>query len=436
MSVGAGYALLQVGKVTTPTIPNQTFKISPEGDSITIGLGGVPAWPFVALASMPGANASIPGTNSPSSTPFTGGGSAVMNDIATSGISVLTIVQNYSTRAGASFDAAKNINILSLMIGTNTSGATDTTAAQKYGLIRSYLRLAEATGYQRKIIGTIPARDDDGGVNWTNFIVPLNSLIRTYFNSDLRCDGLADFGNDPRFGSPAAADNLTYYTSDKLHPNIVGEAAMGSIAFPALLAALQGPGAQTVTTTFSPFDTQNLQVVLSNGNRTVTTPVGPVGQAVMGFPAKKSGKWYWQIANGPNNDVGIVNETYTFGGSYLDNTVNSLVAINNGNIFYNATIVATVAAMAAGDVTEVCMDNTAQLIWFGPNHAGVRAPWNGNGSANPATGVGGISISGLGTGYIHPAIGIYQPGDSSTCNFAASQFQNGGTPPAGFSTFG
>ncbi len=412
-----------------------------EGDSITVGLGGQPSYPFVALSSMPGASVTITNPNIAANSPVTGLSTVFLTDIATSGISALTIDTNYSTRAGTSFDASKGLNVLSLMIGTNSSGGSDTTALQKYGLIRDYLRKSETTGYQRKIIGTITARDDDEGTFWNSTLVPLNTFIRTYYNSDLRCDALMDFGADARFSPNTAADNLTYYISDKLHPNITGEAAMGTLSEPPILSAMLSPGGKTTVATLSPFDIYGVNITLSNGNRTVTAPSGAGGFIAGGLPAKKSGKWYWQISidnDGSTFDqVGMINETYVGGNGNLGTNVNSIAYLgSSGAILINNVTLATAATFTTGDVIEIAEDAGNKLIWFRRNRSGVAQSWNGNGSANPATGIGGISLLTLGTGYLHPAISIFQSGDQMTTNFATSQFQNSAMPTSGYSAFG
>lgn len=405
-----------------------------EGDSITLGLGGTPAWPFVALSSMPGAS---PGTggNTPTDSPVTGIGQVHLVDIATSGISLTTIDANYSTRVGANFVAGKT-NVLAIMAGTNGTE----TVNQLYTLLRDIVRRAHATGFSRVVVGTTIARDDDGGTKWTTTLQPFNALIRTYWNNDLDVDGYIDFGADAKFSTPAAADNLTYYISDKLHPNVAGEAAMGAIAEPVVLAALQGPGTRvTAAATWSPFDISG-SLVLSNSNRTVAWPGAGFTQAkVRGLIGKSSGKWYWeavadtaqfdtfgmmnQAQDATNNALGLNNSPNALGWGY-DGSGNNL-------LLYNSTTLATISTIADGDIIQHAVDIDAALYWTRKS----TGNWNGNGSANPATGIGGVSISAMKAAsspqlMLYPAGYIRSFGSQMTSKFALAQMS--GPVPSGF----
>ncbi len=366
-------------------------------------------------------------------------------NIGTSGISTLTMNTNYATRAGAGFSSTSVLNVLTYMAGTNTSGGSDTTALQKYSLIRSYLRKAQTTGYNRIVVGTLLARNDDGGTFTNGIGATLNTYIRTYYNSDLRADGLIDWGSDYRFSTPAATANTIYYNVDLLHPKgpppyFLGCVSMASVALGPLSSVLTGPQAAYVQVpTFSVFDLSN--ITLSNSNRTATVTSGGGQYTVGGFPFVNSGKWYFEIAitsGGTQVSVGLVNESFTnFSAHSLGAGVNPSNSIGyyqtTGSIYLNNSIVATAATFTTGDVVEVVFDRPNQLVWFRRNRSGVKQNWNGNGSADPATGVGGISISALGTGYIHPAAGVQSTSDTVTSNFSAAQFAD--TPPTGFSAF-
>lgn len=410
-------------------IPNQTFNWVAEGDSITFGLGGQPSYPFVALAGLPGATLNTTAANFSADTPVTGGGHVYLTDIATSGISALTIDQNYSTRAGASFDGTKNVNLLSLLIGTNTSGASDTTALQKYLLIRDYFRKAEVTGYQLRYLYSEIARNDP--VFWPGTLIPLNTLLQTYFNSDLRCHGYTNFAADNRFNSVAAAQDTTYYAADGVHPNVLGEATMGALALPGLLGVLSTPGALLQIPTFSPLDGPS--ATYSNGNRTLNGSTTCTGSLIW----KKTGKWAVQFSadtvSGSSNvfGVGIADENFEFSVKTLDNSTHGIAYRNDGKIFRNGIQVgSTFDTYTTGDQIDMCYDADAKLLYFRRNRGGVTGNWNGSAPANPATGVGGIDVSSFSATYIHPAAQLNTC--QCTSNFAASQFVNF-TPPSGFS---
>jgi hypothetical protein len=438
-------------------IPDLTFNWIAEGDSITEGLGGQPAWPFVALSLLPGAAQTTPNVNGPFTSPITGGGTVNLDDIATSGISALTIVQDYSTRAGASFNAAANINLLSLMIGTNTSGTSDNTINTKYTLIRDYIRNARNTGYNRVVLGTCIARDDDGGTLWNGTLSPLDVFIRANFNSDLQADFLADFGADPRFDTPLAATNLAFYTNIApafVHPNVAGEAAMGSIALPAVISAMQGAGTQTFAApTWSPFGTDIFpgdgSATLSNGNRTATVPSGSATFGIRGLPGTQTAKVYWEVevTVATAVTVGIVNDNFPFANVSFpgeDAAKNSMSYRNDGALSIGGLgdlppgVPANLPTFATGDVIRIAMDAGNRLAWFAKSTSGVSQPWNGVASANPTTGIGGASMAGISIGGVgdrfYPAAGIFSGTDAVLSQFAASQMVF--APPAGFSTFG
>lgn len=443
-----------------PVIPNQTFNVVSTGDSITIGLGGVPTYAVNALAAMPGASITVVTPNATWTTPFAGGGSATLNNIAVSGISALTLAQNYAAGAGGAgpfFNAAKNINVLTYMAGTNTSGATDANAGQKYGLIRAYLRSGRNTGYQREIVGTLTARDDDGGSFWTTVEVPLNNAIAAYYNSDLQADFLFNFGASPLFSPAAAADNLANYNSDKIHPvtgvagpPATGQVAMGAIASPSLLSALLGGGQQTFA---PPTWSQNCQltpclggndgtVQLSANFRTATVPTGFANYGIRGFPGSHSGKFYWEgtvtVADGVS--VAIASDYFVFNnGTFVgrDAGKNGIGYEQQGSILFGGVGVATAATYQNADNIGVAADFNNLLAWFRRCRAAVCQSWNGNVSADPATGIGGLSFAG-GTSLQsgdrwYPAGNVHSGADAISSNFAASQMVN--PVPAGFSTF-
>lgn len=425
-------------------LPATTFNWTSEGDSITIGLGGVPAWPFVSLGTMPGATAPVAGSNNPSVSPVTNVGTVHLNDIATSGISAVTIDTNYSTRGGAAYDATKNFNILTIMIGTNTSGASDTPAVGKYFFIRDYIRKAQATGYNRVVVGTLIARDDDGGTFWTSTALPLNNFIRTLFNSDLRSDFLVDFGSDSRFNLPSQIPTSPYYNTavDLIHPSVLGEAAMGSIAEPACLLALQGAGTRVLAPIgFSPWDgNAAAQSALGNSITTVTLAAASQCGTLSEF---KSGKLHWEVnvdTVGSGGGCGLFNSDVGFNISsqslFLGNSF--VWAPTTGTAMEGAATAVVPGNYTTGDrlVFECDYSNPAQvLLWMRFIRSGTPSNWNGNATANPATRTLGLDITAVAAapGYLRPAVGV---GTSAqyTLKLSAATFL--GTPSSGFTAFG
>lgn len=410
-----------------------------EGDSITYGQGGQPSWPFVAQSLMPGAVGAVgvPTAGSTSfASPVIGIGNLNVFNIASSGISTVTVDGLYSTRAGAAYNASADLNILSVMLGTNTSGANDDSADEKYWFIRNTLRKAEAQGYKRRIICAMIPRNDDGGTTWTTLLVPLNARFLSLWNSDLRCDAYIDWTQNVNFSTNTSAESTTYYDApiDKVHPSIVGEALMGSIAQPMMLAAMQGPGARTQVLSWSTISgDQAPTAALSNGNRT------QLGSGnIIAFPATNTGDIYFEInvdVVGSFCAIGLVNEAWLPNGTNIYGSTNAVAWLADGRFFINGAQVATGTVYTTGDRLQFVHKRSIGKGWMRPIRAGTPLNWNGSASANPDTNSGGFDVSTLGAGnYVHPAA---NPGGATTqlttC-FASSQ--QIGPLPSGCSTYG
>jgi hypothetical protein len=443
-SLGLGAAL---GRARGGGLPATTFNLVTGIDSITFGLGGQPAWPFAAVSLMPGATAGTPNTNTPASSPVSGLGTVFINDVAISGQTLSQALTSYASQFGAAFDATKTLNIMAILGGTNGGTGNDITPTDKYLLTRAIFLAAANTGYQRRIITTTIARDDDGGTGWTNILMPLNAFLRSYYNSDLDCDGLIDFGADAQFNNPSIIPGSPYYdaAADLIHPSPLGEARMGGIAQPVITAAMQGAGTRVIAPrTFSIFDVSS-STTLSNGNRTTTMNTGVVTGCTRGFVGKSlanGGKWFWQADVSVANevDIGLSNDKFTFDNSQAPlTTVNGVGYRQDGLIALNGVSQATAAAFQSGDTIDTAWDNVNKKVWFRRWRAGVAQSWNGSGSADPVANIGGIDVSSLyltGAGYrIYPVVRGRAVGDVITSRFALSE-QINTAPPTGYSAFG
>ena len=91
----------------------------------------------------------------------------------------------------------------------------------------------------------------------------------------------------------------------------------------------------------------------------------------------------------------------------------------------------TLGARANGDIIGVALDLVNQLIWF---RVAPSGNWNGSGTANPATGVGGVSLQSIaGVGVpLYPYAYLQGSGQAYTANFGDSAFT--GAVPASFTS--
>jgi hypothetical protein len=182
-----------------------------------------------------------------------------------------------------------------------------------------------------------------------------------------------------------------------------------------------------MATTWNPADL--LSTTLSGGNLVATT-TGP--GAVRSTPGYSSGKYYWEytlgVFNNGNSGVGVASSAAIL--SNVGSTATQAAFIYPDGTFYihSATTGVSFGARVAGDVIAVALDVTGKLIWIRVSPSGN---WNGSGTANPATGVGGLSVSAL-TSPLHGGFGCSITGQSMTVNFGASAFL--GAVPAGFTT--
>ena len=146
-----------------------------------------------------------------------------------------------------------------------------------------------------------------------------------------------------------------------------------------------------------------------------------------------SGKFYWEVrmttwVNG-NTGVGLTN-----GGSTptIWNAPGLLAIFNNGTFYISGTAqVSGFTGCTSGATIGFALDADARLIWLRVAPAGN---WNNSGTANPATGVGGVSVAAIGGTAIpfYPVAEFSASADSATANFGDSAFS--GTVPSGFTS--
>jgi hypothetical protein len=191
-------------------------------------------------------------------------------------------------------------------------------------------------------------------------------------------------------------------------------------------------------------DDKEAAILLTNSNRTATNSGAPHNAAVRAQSNVTSGKWHWEITvgtpwEGNGAAAGIATDEMALT-NYLGDQADSLGWYNDGALYLNELIIATVAGYAAGNRLAIEFDATAKLIWF----AVGSGNWNNSPTANPATGAEGISTAGIVNGTtISPASSLYGTTDSTilhteaasftravSSGFAAYATASGGAPPS------
>lgn len=191
-------------------------------------------------------------------------------------------------------------------------------------------------------------------------------------------------------------------------------------------------------TTWNPSD-KSSGMALSNGNLTATDTVTKNSDSVRSTSSQSTGKQYFEItATTSSTDwaAGIANSSFLLTASGGLGSEGNGIGFYNVSptqaIYYNAAALSLGAsAGATGDVVYFAVDLDAHLFWVSsPVMRAASAPWNNSNTANPATGTGGLSFTGL----TCPCFIIFndeQPG-AATIN-AGGPFI--GTVPTGFSAF-
>jgi hypothetical protein len=124
-------------------------------------------------------------------------------------------------------------------------------------------------------------------------------------------------------------------------------------------------------------------------------------------------------------------------GAALTNTncgnVTNCVAYNNyAQVSSGGTILAnSLPAWSQGAVLGIAVDLTAHPTWVRMNSS---SGWNGGGTANPATGVGGINIYRVTGSLFYAGAELWgDPGTQAKFNFGGSAYTYGA--PSGFSNW-
>lgn len=283
----------------------------------------------------------------------------------------------------------------------------------------------------------------------------MNTFV-AYANG-LAANGPAFSGrNQPMSTSWYAWGNLTSNPNGTLNAN--GSNKSGQFAYWEQLLFAPPPA---VATTWNPNDQTNL--VLSNSNLTATATTTQTS-SVRSTTSKTSGKYCWEIiASSISNDwdTGVASGNYSLSlASWLGGDTNGIGYAPNFDggspqgfgIFFPSLPGGVTSAATTGQVdisgasVTICADFGALLFWVtSPGMRSLFDPfssafsiafgaggiaWNNSATANPATGTGGISFSGVLPPYFI-AFQEFQPG-AATLN-TAGPFTV--ATPAGFSAW-
>jgi hypothetical protein len=197
----------------------------------------------------------------------------------------------------------------------------------------------------------------------------------------------------------------------------------------------------TLDATISPavttsFDGTNTLVALSNGNLTVTHNNTTTNAGAISTAAKSTGKYYFEITiqtstGGVYNGIGAISSAWTGVFSSSQGSSN-LTGVNPGTsnslIYSNGSSTGiSLGPVAVGNVFCFALDLTARLAWVRKNNGS----WNNSGTADPATGIGGVTIAPTVTfrPYVSFATSSVST-DAITANFGASAFAY--SVPSGF----
>lgn len=264
-------------------------------------------------------------------------------------------------------------------------------------------------------VATLTASGGTGSYTWTK----IGGADTAKFT--LTSGGVLTFATAPDFEAPTDANTDNVY--------LVQVQADDGVSTPATqnISVTVTDVVESIPTTWNPFDT-NGTVTLTNGNLTATS--GTSDGAVRSFASQTTGKFYFEITWGPfaptNNDgCGVIKPAPASlslwrgaagtGGLLLVCGPTGPIYRNNVN-----TGVSIGAVSAAGAVVSWAIDLTNMQAWARVNGGN----WNGSGTANPATNVGGIDVSAVFTGFGVSAgfTGHVFAGKQATANFGATAF--------------
>jgi len=189
------------------------------------------------------------------------------------------------------------------------------------------------------------------------------------------------------------------------------------------------PGTLAPVGAWDPFDHT---AVSYSGNNLVAT--GWSINAGARSTYRNTGKYYFEgtytIASANSTGIGFANSSAavnSFGGS----AVNAFMTYHGFTPYFNGSsgVMSSFNPVPQGTTVCFALDLTNALLWV---KQGAAGQWNGSGTANPATGVGGFDFSVIGHS-VAPAVSGATSGDAIALNVGGSAFV--GTVPTAYSAW-
>jgi hypothetical protein len=183
--------------------------------------------------------------------------------------------------------------------------------------------------------------------------------------------------------------------------------------------------------------TDKIGNITLSGTNSLTATSGSGSSGIRTIDRQGAGKYYFEYVCttwSGSASVGVANSAAALGTVAATPTNAALLYAGSGNIWVNNVFFApSLGARANGDIIGVALDQDNKRIWFRVAPAGN---WNGSGTANPATGVGGVSLASISLdAVLAPLYGVFAPvtsGTVITANFGDTAFT--GTVPVGFTS--
>ncbi len=179
------------------------------------------------------------------------------------------------------------------------------------------------------------------------------------------------------------------------------------------------------------------QVTMSNGNLTATHNSTVSNAGATSTSTKTTGSWYFEAVftttHGTADCVATALAGATFG-NIVTNGTNCVACYASGGAIWsnNANSTKSLGTIVSGDTIGFAIDLTNRLAWFRKLHSGSAGNWNGDVSANPATGTGGVTVAA--TVAANPFVGFgggsTATNDQITTDFGTTPFAM--TIPSGF----